>query len=186
MPRPARAAVALIAVATLVLAGMLLAQPPGGGPTRLPAPAASPASPEAFASGFREHLARALTAGDALVAIGARRERNLLTVAQGQSAMNAALDETDAWLAGQAIAAEDPAVAAYRAGAAQIRAAMADAQRAFLRFDWDGVAAATRELDSGVAQLREAQALLAGSPVGSSGSAGITRLRPAALAAYRA
>ncbi|MFT4041342.1 MAG: hypothetical protein QM692_24380 [Thermomicrobiales bacterium] len=167
MPRPARLAALVLVVAALLAALGGLAtrwQGPDDSPASLTSPGAITATPGAFAGAFREHLARVQAAGETLVEIGARRDRNLLTVAQGQSAMTSALAETDAWLAGQAFAPDDPAVAAYRAGATQIRAAMADAQSAFLRFDWDGVAAATQELDSGVAQIRAAQALLAGNP----------------------
>ena len=75
--------------------------------------------------------------------------------------MNAALDSTDAWLNQQTEHQDDPAVAAYRTGANLIRQAMADAQSAFLRLDWDGVAAANDTLKQGAASVAAAQDLLA-------------------------
>lgn len=113
-----------------------------------------------FADGFREHLGTVHEAADALVDLGERRERNLLVVGQRQSAMNAALNASDAWLKQQPGHEDDPAVAAYRAGAHDIRQAMTDAQAAFLRFDWDGVAAANDTLRQGAAHISVAVDLL--------------------------
>ena len=109
-----------------------------------------------FTSGFLAHLETVQEAADALVDLGERRERNLLVVAQGQSAMNAALDATDSWLAQQPTHQDDAAVAAYRSGANEIRQAMTDAQSAFLRLDWNGVAAANVTLREGVDNIRAA------------------------------
>lgn len=131
---------------------------PDGSPLR-PGPGASPAA-TSFATGFRSQLAGVLEAGEALVDLGERRERNLLVVGQRQSAMTAALDATDAWLAQHPAAADDPAVAAYHTGAARIRAAMAQAQSAFLHFDWDAIATANDTLRQGVADLTTARDLL--------------------------
>jgi hypothetical protein len=75
--------------------------------------------------------------------------------------MNAVLDSTDAWLAQQTTHQGDPAVVAYHTGAASIRQAMADAQSAFLRFDWDGIAAANVTLGEGVNEIHAAVAELA-------------------------
>lgn len=113
-----------------------------------------------FADGLLEHLGAVQEAADALVDLGERRERNLLVVGQRQAAMNSALDATDAWLGQQVAHQGDPAVTAYRAGANDIRRAMADAQSAFLRFDWDGIAAANDTLKLGVAQVSAAENLL--------------------------
>ncbi|MEZ4563396.1 MAG: hypothetical protein R2853_11715 [Thermomicrobiales bacterium] len=113
-----------------------------------------------FAESFREHLALIQGAAAALVDLGERRERNLLVISQRQAAMNAALDATDAWLDQQPDRKDDPAVAAYRTGADEIRQAMSDAQSAFLRFDWDGVAAAHDTLKYGVTQVTTAEDLL--------------------------
>lgn len=113
-----------------------------------------------FADGFLEHLESVQEAAAALVDLGERRERNLLVVSQRQSAMNAALDATDAWLAQQAAPQDDPAVAAYRAGATEIRQAMSDAQSAFFRLDWDGIAAANDTLKQGAAEISTAVKLL--------------------------
>jgi hypothetical protein len=113
-----------------------------------------------FADGFRQHLGTVQEAAAALVDLGERRERNLLVVSQRQSAMNAALDATDAWLSQQPAQQSEPAVVAYRAGAAGIRQAMADAQSAFLRFDWVGIAAANDMLKQGIADISAAEDLL--------------------------
>ena len=123
-------------------------------------PAATNATNVTFADGFREHLGTVHEAADALVDLGDRRERNLLVVGQRQSAMNAALNAADAWLSQQPGHEDDPAVAAYRAGAADIRQAMIDAQAAFLRFDWDGVAVANDTLKQGAAHISMAGDLL--------------------------
>lgn len=123
-------------------------------------PVSTDAATGTFDEEFLEHLGTVREAADALVDLGERRERNLLVVGQRQSAMNAALDATDAWLSRQAAHHDDPAVVAYRAGANAIRQAMADAQSAFFRFDWDGVAAANNILKQGVADITRAQALL--------------------------
>jgi hypothetical protein len=109
-----------------------------------------------FTEEFMEHLETVRVAADALVDLGERRERNLLIVGQRQSAMNAALDATDTWLARQTAHQDDPAVVSYRSGAALIRQAMADAQSAFLHFDWDGIAAANETLNEGVIEIHTA------------------------------
>jgi hypothetical protein len=116
----------------------------------------TPTATATFADEFLEHLRTVEEAADALVDLGERRERNLLVVGQRQSAMNDALDATDAWLAPQAEHQDDPAVVAYRTGAAGIRQAMADAQSAFLRLDWNGVAAANDTLKRGTATISTA------------------------------
>lgn len=113
-----------------------------------------------FADRFREYLGPVLAAGEALVDLGERRERNLFIVGQRQSAMNFALDATDAWLAAQPTHEHDSAVAAYRSGAAQIREAMADAQAAFLRFDWEAIATANDTLRQGMREITAAWKLL--------------------------
>lgn len=110
-----------------------------------------------FGEGFLEHLDAVQIAAEALVDLGERRERNLLVVGQRQSAMNAALDATDAWLAQQVMPQDDHAVAAYRSGAALIRQSMTDAQSAFLRFDWNSIAAANVVLKQGAAEIAEAR-----------------------------
>jgi hypothetical protein len=114
-----------------------------------------------FTEGFLEHLRTVQVAADALVDLGERRERNLLIVGQRQSAMNAALDDTDSWLARQIAHQDDPAVVSYRSGAALIRQAMADAQSAFLHLDWDGIAAANETLGEGVIEIHTAEVTVA-------------------------
>ena len=114
-----------------------------------------------FAEEFLQHLSSVQTAADALVELGESRERNLLVVGQRQSAMNAALDSTDAWLTQQGANDSDPAVETYRTGAALIRQAMSDAQSAFLRLDWDGIAAANVTLLAGTDEVHAAVSQLA-------------------------
>ena len=127
---------------------------------RSPGPPVSSVATGTFVDGFLEHLGTVQEAADALVDLGESRERNLLVVGQRQSAMNAALDATDTWLAQQPAHQNDPAVVAYRAGAAGIRQAMADAQSAFLHFDWDSIAAANDTLKQGAADISTATDLL--------------------------
>jgi hypothetical protein len=143
----------------LVLSGLAIALG-ASAPLRSPAGNQRVTNPSSFSEEFLAHLTDVQEAADSLVAIGDRRERNLLVVGQGQAAMNAALDATDAWLAEQTTSQEDAAIAAYRSGAAAIRQAMTDAQAAFLRFDWDGVAAANATLKQGTAQIADARDLL--------------------------
>lgn len=123
-----------------------------------PSPSMNSSVPDTstFTAGFLEHLSTVQTAAVALVELGERRERNLLVVGQRQSAMNAALDSTDAWLTQQAAHDSDPAVATYRTGADLIRKAMSDAQSAFFRLDWDGIAAANVTLQAGVDEVSAA------------------------------
>ena len=114
-------------------------------------PVAAPQTSE-----LREHLGAVALAGTALVEMGERRERNLLVVRQRQAAMTDALSATDAWLAEHPSLEPHPAVTAYRSGAAKIRDAMAQAQAAFLRFDWDAIAAANMTLQEGVDAIHAA------------------------------
>ena len=123
--------------------------------------AGSTGSAVAFAGEFLEHLELVQAAAADLVDLGERRERNLLVVGQRQSAMNAALTAMDTWLDQQPAHHDDAAVAAYRAGAIDIRQAMADAQSAFLHLDWDGIAAANVTLRKGATNLANAEHLAA-------------------------
>ena len=76
--------------------------------------------------------------------------------------MNETLADVDAWLAAHPAEIDDEAaIAAYRAGAASVREAMAEAQAGFLRLDFDRVARATGTMREGEAALQEAVALLA-------------------------
>jgi hypothetical protein len=147
----------LVVLVALVPLALILA-------VQAPAPSATtdeiPADSATFTDQFLERLGTVQEATDALVDLGDRRERNLLVVSQRQAAMNAALDATDTWLGQQPAHQSDPAVAAYRAGAAGIRQAMADAQSAFLRFDWDGIAAANTTLRQGKADVTMAEDML--------------------------
>jgi hypothetical protein len=94
----------------------------------------------AAVAAFAAHLdAAAAQAGD-LVALGETKSRNLLAITAGQRRMSGLLDETDAFLVTATLPEEaDPAVAAYREGAAAVRAAWTEAQAGFVRLDWERV-----------------------------------------------
>ena len=110
---------------------------------------------------FDRHLDADAALAAELVALGEAKSRNLVAITGQQRRMGALLDETDAFLATTALPAEAaPAVATYREGAASVRAAMADAQAGFVRFDWERVRGATAELTAGEAALRRAAALV--------------------------
>jgi hypothetical protein len=149
----------LLLFLALVVSGLVIAlslRVPGPPPT-----ADHISSAPTFTEGLREHLQDVQAAADALVELGETRERNLLVVRQRQSAMNAALDATDAWLAQHNEHEDDIAVVAYRSGAALIRKSMSEAQSAFFRFDWDGIAAANVTLQDGAHLITEAISHLA-------------------------
>jgi hypothetical protein len=119
-------------------------------------------SPGAAAvAAFAAHLdAAAAQAGD-LVALGETKSRNLLAITTGQRRMSGLLDETDAFLATATLPEEaNPAVAAYRGGAAAVRAAMTEAQAGFVRLDWERVRRAAAALAEGKAALARAAGLL--------------------------
>ena len=105
-------------------------------------------------------LQHASEQADRLVALGESKERNLLRIRAGQSAMLSALAEADAWLAAHPATQSDPAMAAYRTGAADIRTAMEEAQAGFLRLDFERVARANETLQAGAQSLRQAIDLL--------------------------
>ncbi len=123
-------------------------------------PAASDPGAEAVAAFVRHLDAAAAQAGD-LVALGETKSRNLIAITGQQRRMDDLLDETDVFLASAALPEDAvPAVAAYRDGAAAVRAAMADAQAGFVRFDWERVRRATGEMVEGEAALARAAGLL--------------------------
>lgn len=114
-----------------------------------------------FRAGFRPLLERAASDAGVLLNLGESRERNLLRIRAGQEAMSNSLAAADAWLvAHPPAAADEPAIEAYRDGAAAIRKAMEEAQAGFLRFDFDRVAVATETMWQGAAALERAMALL--------------------------
>jgi hypothetical protein len=131
-----------------------------------PHPSSSPSaatSADAFRAGFLPLLERALAEAQVLVAIGESRERNLLRIRAEQEAMSSSLAAADVWLAAhQPPAPDEPAIAAYRHGAAAIRTAMSEAEAGFLRFDFERVARATETLSAGAASLQRALELLEG------------------------
>ncbi|HEU5433384.1 MAG TPA: hypothetical protein VFU81_17090, partial [Thermomicrobiales bacterium] len=96
-----------------------------------------------------------------LTAMGAQKSRNLLAIRAAQREMIGRLDAADAFLRQHpAPPAGAGAAAAYRDGAARIRAAMDDALAGFLRFDWDRVRRATAEMTAGEGALAGALAAI--------------------------
>jgi hypothetical protein len=119
------------------------------------------ATSDSFRSGFLPLLDRAAAQADALVAMGDARERNLVSIHSAQDAMNAALQDADDWLASHpAPPSDETAVAAYRRGAAAVRAAMDEALAGFLHLDFGRVARATETMRQGAADLNRAIASL--------------------------
>ncbi len=137
-----------------------------GSPADSPTPG-QPSSPvmatsaDTFRAGFLPLLEQAAANAQALVAMGESRERNLLRIRAAQEAMSSSLAAADAWLADQQPPAPvEPAIAAYRPGAAAIRTAMSEAEAGFLRLDFDRVVRATVTLRQGAADLARAVGLL--------------------------
>ncbi|HYO30074.1 MAG TPA: hypothetical protein VER37_05780 [Thermomicrobiales bacterium] len=172
---PIRPVLALLVVAALVvglrgwLAGPSLV--PDGSGVALMARAAStltgPATPaeDRPRDGVTAEFARLLESDAALagelVGLGEAKSRNLLAITGQQRRMGDLLDETDAFLATAELpAGAEPAVAAYRDGATAIRAAMAEAQAGFVRFDWERVGRATARMTEGEAALARAVSLV--------------------------
>lgn len=116
---------------------------------------------DAFRAGFAPLVVQVAREAAVLTALGERKERNLFRIRTAQTAMEASLSATDAWLAANPAPEEhEAAVAAYRQGAALVREAMDEAQAGFLRLDFGRVARATATMRAGEAALREARMLL--------------------------
>jgi len=149
--RTALAGVALLA-ALAVAAAFLTA--------RAEIPAArrvTTAEGDASAAQLRRRVAEAAVEARALAELGERRSRNLFAIRAAQRRMEEKLAAADAATA--SLAGSDPdaaALAAYRAGAADVRTAMDEAQAGFLRLDWDRVAEAYDRMESGAARLEQA------------------------------
>jgi hypothetical protein len=158
-PQRIRLVLALLGLLT-ASALLVTALRPGTSPVAVPRAIATPGD-SSFRGAFRPFLDRATAQARELVTMGDARERNLLRLRAGQDAMNAALDEADAWLAAHPPPVSDAAaIDAYRDGAKHIRTAMAEAQAGFLRLDFARVAAATVTMRSGLAALERASAAL--------------------------
>lgn len=105
---------------------------------------------------------RALTAESSkLVALGESRSRNVVEL---QARANR-IDDISAQIDGYLEATPIPSrfggvVASYRSGIAAMRSGIAATKSAFLRFDWDGVAAGLKTFETGVAQVASAFGLL--------------------------
>ncbi len=114
---------------------------------------------------FGRRVADAALEARALVELGERRSRNLIAITSAQGRMEDKLAAADAIAAAlPASPGLAPALTAYRGGATDVRAAMDDAQAAFLRLDWDRVARAYDRMENGAARLTEAAATL-GAPL---------------------
>ncbi len=152
----------VVICAAALLLGLRVVAPLGGdGPPLAASPV--PGEARAFHAGFQTLVQDAIAKAEILVAMGDSRERNLLRIRAEQEGMTTALAAADLWLEETpAPVIEEPAVAAYREGAAAIRLAMQEAQAGFLRFDFDRVARATETLREGAAALERALALLDG------------------------
>lgn len=147
----------LLAVVLAVVVGFQLR---AGSPALAPPPRES-SSYASYASAFLPLVQDALRQGEALAALGISKDRNLLRIAQHQQATQAALAAADAWLAAHPPPAEaTAAVMAYRSGADLLRAAMDEARTGLVSLDFARVAAATSTVQSSVATLRQAVALL--------------------------
>jgi hypothetical protein len=161
---------ALVVAAFVVAAIWWFGGPAAFGPAVYPtapparfgaSPAGSPgavsAADAAWAVAFRPALAAADGTAGRLVAMGAQKSRNLLAIRAAQREMLGQLDAAAAFLRQHpSPAAGDEAAAAYRDGAARIRAAMDDALAGFIRFDWERVRRATAEMTAGEASLAAA------------------------------
>jgi hypothetical protein len=131
------------------------------GPAGIGSPLAIPAHAAAWAAAFRPSVAAADDTARRLAAMGQQKSRDLLAIRAAQREMIGRLGAADAFLREHPTpAGADAAVAAYREGAARIRAAMDDALAGFLRFDWDRVRRATAELTAGEAALARTLAAL--------------------------
>jgi hypothetical protein len=149
--RTALAGVALLS-ALAVVAVFLTARAEIPAARRVTTPGA-----DASAAQLRGRVAEAAAEARALVELGERRSRNLFAIRSAQRRMEEKLAAADAAIA--FLADSDPdaaALAAYRAGAADVRAAMDEAQAGFLRLDWDRVAEAYDRMESGAARLEQA------------------------------
>lgn len=120
-----------------------------------------PAAAAATMARFGTLLDAAVEQARVLVRLGQTRSRNLLAIAAERGRMEARLAEIDALLArGELPPVAAPAVAAYRDGAAAIRAAMAEAEAGFLRLDWGRVGEAVARLEEGTVALARARDLV--------------------------
>lgn len=122
------------------------------------APTTLPAEEAAYYEAIASRLERATSDADGLVEIGEQRSRNLFAIRDAQERMNESLDALDLLLANRPPPDRFAAsVASMRAGSMALREAMAEAQAAFLRLDWERVAAANDLAVTGADRLRGAE-----------------------------
>jgi hypothetical protein len=168
VPR-SRLAILLVLVVLLVGLGaggaavFFGAMPPApAAPASLASPAALTAEERRFYEQVAPVLGAAAAEARALTSQGRERNRNIFAIRAGQGRLDGHLRTLDAALAGAAVPVRFAAVATrYQHGAAEVRAAMRDAEAAFLRFDWDAVAAATERMATGTDHLEAAVRQLA-------------------------
>lgn len=95
-----------------------------------------------------------------LFRLGEKKSRNIPEILDEQRRMGERLGEIDALIASGSLPPEmQPAVDAYNSGAADIRAAIEDAQAGFTHLDWDRVKRATEQMGRGFDSLAEAAKL---------------------------
>jgi hypothetical protein len=82
--------------------------------------------------------------GEALVEFAGRRDRNLLELNARQRRVDSLLDDLDGFVTRFGVPARfDVAWEDYRSGSVNVRLGIDESRRAFGRFDWDVLAAAT-------------------------------------------
>ncbi len=166
MPRT-RIALILGVVVLLGLAGVtILLSTQSAPPVVAPAAVASPPSLTGEERAFYEAVSPELRAAAAearqLTTKGEERDRNLFAIRAGQGRLRDHLAALDEHFAGAVPERFAPVVATYKLAVVDIRASMSQAEGAFLRFDWDAVAAATELMAKGTAQLETAVVRLDG------------------------
>ena len=155
-----------IAVAVVAAGGLVgdLGRPPNDDFPLESRMIASPGLPEADAAYYGELAPLVRAASDeafALVALGERRERNLLTIRAAQGRMEERLRAVEAFIAARPSPARFvDALTTFGDGAVIVRAAMNEARAGFLRFDWERVARATALMEQGATVLVQANGAL--------------------------
>jgi hypothetical protein len=167
---PIRVAVALLWIAAAVaIVWVTVGRDAGPEPVPTAQLGSSPAPPEpglpvaeaTYYRGLVPLVRAAAEEGAALVALGERQERNLLTIRAAQGRMEERLAAVDEFAATQPTPDRfAAALARYREGAVAVRRAIAEASAGFVRLDWDRVARASSLMGRGAAILRQAELML--------------------------
>ena len=148
-------AAVLLLTATLLAAAFAWPTDPAVAPTAPPSAALDPTAVTAYDE-LSPKLRAAAAQAAALVDLGEERSRNLFAIRAAQREMTDRLAAADEVAARPFPARFALALAAYRTGAETSRQAMVEAESAFLRFDWERVAAATALLTEGATALDRA------------------------------